>query len=391
MRVWWLLGHYSPTTLALLLQNSLTGRNARLLASEQTCMRQRFYLFKRGGLYYLQDGITGKQQSLRTRSRTEAERLWHARNEATANPQINVALARVYLSANDPRMLARTWEEVIEEFCSRGKPQTQSFRRRKVRHRAFEAIRRKPLVETTADDFLSVLKIAGVMGSACLRSIHNLAIGLGWLPWPILSPKLWPAKELQPKRGLTWEEHSQILAAEKNPERRLYYDLLWEAGTSQSDAAVLQAENIDWPKRLLFYRRMKTGTSACLTIGPRLEGILRALPAQGPLFPTLGATTVNARSAEFWRRCKLLGLRGVSLHSYRYAWAERAKQCGYPERFAQEALGHNSKAVHRAYARHAKVVLPSLESFEKKAQEAKILPFPTAGNSAPEPVIAAQG
>ena len=63
----------------------------------------------------------------------------------------------------------------------------------------------------------------------------------------------------------------------------------------------------------------------------------------------------------------------------------------YPERFAQEALGHNSKAGHRAYARHAKVVLPSLESFEKKAQEAKILPFPTAGNSAPEPVVAVQG
>jgi integrase len=41
---------------------------------------------------------------------------------------------------------------------------------------------------------------------------------------------------------------------------------------------------------------------------------------------------------------------GVTLHSYRYAWAERAKTCAMPERFAQEALGHNSKAVHRAYA-----------------------------------------
>ena len=29
----------------------------------------------------------------------------------------------------------------------------------------------------------------------------------------------------------------------------------------------------------------------------------------------------------------------MSLHSYRYAWAERAKQAGYPERFAQEAPG----------------------------------------------------
>ena len=62
---------------------------------------------------------------------------------------------------------------------------------------------------------------------------------------------------------------------------------------------------------------------------------------------------------------------------------------GYPERFAQEALGHNSKAVHRAYARNAKVVLPSLESFEKQAQATKILPFPAAPNLAPDAIVAA--
>jgi integrase len=61
-----------------------------------------------------------------------------------------------------------------------------------------------------------------------------------------------------------------------------------------------------------------------------------------------------------------LGITGVSLHSYRYAWAERAKKAGYPERFAQEALGHNSKAVHRAYARKAQVELPSLGEYERQ-------------------------
>jgi hypothetical protein len=65
----------------------------------------------------------------------------------------------------------------------------------------------------------------------------------------------------------------------------------------------------------------------------------------------------------------------VSLHSYRYAWAERAKICGYPERFAQEALGHNSKAIHRAYARKAQVRLPSLESYEKQNVEGRIIPL----------------
>ncbi len=43
------------------------------------------------------------------------------------------------------------------------------------------------------------------------------------------------------------------------------------------------------------------------------------------------------RATEFTRVCRRAGVHGVTLHCYRYAWAERAKQCGYPERFAQEA------------------------------------------------------
>src|ERR1035437_5059170 len=60
------------------------------------------------------------------------------------------------------------------------------------------------------------------------------------------------------------------------------------------------------------------------------------------------ATGGNDRATEFKQRCDGLKIKGVSLHSYRYAWAERALKCGFPERFAQQALGHNSKAVHRA-------------------------------------------
>jgi hypothetical protein len=37
-----------------------------------------------------------------------------------------------------------------------------------------------------------------------------------------------------------------------------------------------------------------------------------------------------------------------------------------PERFAQEALGHNSNAAHRAYAKRALMKIPSLEDYEKK-------------------------
>ena len=76
------------------------------------------------------------------------------------------------------------------------------------------------------------------------------------------------------------------------------------------------------------------------------------------------------------------------MHSYRYAWAERAKQCGYPERFAQEALGHNSKAVHRAYAKKAQVTLPPLEEYEKRSSQSKVIPMPLP-NGAPSVAAAA--
>ena len=59
---------------------------------------------------------------------------------------------------------------------------------------------------------------------------------------------------------------------------------------------------------------------------------------------------------------------GVSLHSYRYAWAERAKTAGYPERFAQVNLGHNNRAMTRAYSRKAEVELPSLGEYERRSK-----------------------
>jgi hypothetical protein len=45
---------------------------------------------------------------------------------------------------------------------------------------------------------------------------------------------------------------------------------------------------------------------------------------------------------------------------------------GYPERFAQEALGHNSKAVHRAYAKRALMKIPSLEDYEQQAAATRV-------------------
>ena len=56
-----------------------------------------------------------------------------------------------------------------------------------------------------------------------------------------------------------------------------------------------------------------------------------------------------------------------------YAWAERAKAAGYPERFAMQALGHSSKAVHRAYAKRAEVTLPPLENYGVRRDVSPVL------------------
>ena len=95
--------------------------------------------------------------------------------------------------------------------------------------------------------------------------------------------------------------------------------------------------------------------------------MFKDLPGEGALFPYLCTVRAGDREMEFKQRCDGLGISGVSLHCYRYAWAERALKCGFPERFAQQALGHNSKAVHRAYAKRALMKIPSLEDYEQQA------------------------
>ena len=207
-----------------------------------------------------------------------------------------------------------------------------------------------------------------------LRRLHNFALDMNWLPWPILSKKRWPTIRFKEKRAITAEEHAKVIAREWDDERRAYYELLWHFGGSQTDVALLCAEDIGWDERIITYARKKSGEIAQITISTDVEKVLRGLPKQGPLFARISLMDEKHRASEFKRRCKRLRLEGITLHSYRYAWAERAKTCGYPERFAQQALGHNSKAVHRAYARKAQVVVPALDNYERAYAERKVIP-----------------
>ncbi|HWB60948.1 MAG TPA: tyrosine-type recombinase/integrase [Chthoniobacteraceae bacterium] len=329
-------------------------------------LKYRLYRRSNGGFYW-QDNDSPKQGSLRTKDKHEAQCLINAMNEAHRQPSVNLALGRVYLAAHDPKMTTRTWQAIMDEMATHGIPTTQERCARALRSKAYDAIRNKPLAETTGEDLLTIMHRNGNCVSHYLRRLHNLAINLGWLAWPILAKRAWPKIRSQGKRGITPEEHTKIIAAERNPERRAYYELLYETGASQTDAANLSAWNIDRQNGIIVYQRKKLGPHsepARLTIGRKLQELLETLPKVGDLFPTIKGISANHRAAEFRRRCRILGIQGVSLHSYRHSWAQRAKACGYPQRFAQEALGHSSRAVHEAYAKGATVICPALDEYE---------------------------
>jgi integrase len=334
-------------------------------------MKNRYHVFQRGwGTYYCEDLVTKKQTTLRTRDKDEAFRLVAAKNENDEAPAFSLHLARVYWKAGDPTAAKRTWQHVMDEIPKLKQDQTKHRWLTAIKDKAFDSIRNLVVLETQAEHFLKVLEQGSVSTNIYLRRIHNFALDMNWLPWPVLPKKRWPAIKFKDKRAITLTEHLAIVAREHNSERKAFYQLAWHLGASQSDIANLKAEDIDWQNNVISFSRKKTGSIAIMRFDEDMAEILRDLPGNGPLFPYLQTVRAGDRATEFHQRCVGLGIKGVSLHSYRYAWAERAKTAGYPERFAQEALGHNSKAVHRAYARKAKVELPSLGEYERK-----LLPF----------------
>jgi integrase len=350
-------------------------------------MNPRYRSYRRnGGVFYVFDRLTGKRESLNTSNLREAERLIQAKNDSHERPAFNLQLARMYLTASDPESASRTWADVLQAIFDTKSGPTRERWENAAKQKALAPLLRRRLIDTRAEHLLAVLKAGTISTNVFLRRTHNFALDMGWLTAPILNRRQWPKTRFKPKRAITREEHERILTAEKNPEWNAYYHFCWHLGASQSDVAALRAENIDWQTRSIAYRRRKTGVPVVLRFGDELAELIRArLPATGPFFPRLIQLHEKHRAKLFNRRCRLLGIKGVSLHSYRYAWAERAMTCGYPERFAQAALGHNCSAVHRAYARNARLTIPPLDEYERPPSRRITHELGLAAIPAPQP------
>src|ERR1700677_3307398 len=107
-------------------------------------MKQRFRMFqRRGGVFYWQDNETRQQGSLGTKDEYAARKLLHAKNESFEQPILNLALARAYASAHDPKMATRTWRDVMAEMSSHGKATTQERCKRAMDSKSLDLIRDK--------------------------------------------------------------------------------------------------------------------------------------------------------------------------------------------------------------------------------------------------------
>src|SRR6202142_798432 len=182
-------------------------------------MRQRYRLYRRknGGRYYIHDDVTGKQESLGTSDRAIAVRLFHSRPKAQQQPAVNLQIARAYLAASDPQIATRNWQFVMDELVKLKKDQTQHRWKTAIKDKAFDSIRHLPLLETRPEHFLRVLEAGKVSTNVYLRRIHNFALDMTWLPWPVIVKRQWPKVEYKAKRAITWEEHQAIVSRELNP------------------------------------------------------------------------------------------------------------------------------------------------------------------------------
>ena len=219
----------------------------RSLTTVSDDMSDKFRIFCRAsGVWYVEEKATKAQRSLRTRDQTEAKRLLQAKNEAHRQPAINVQIARAYLNASDPKLVSRTWQEVMDTLVRFKRDET--FRRWSVaiKDKNYDCIRQVSLLETRSDHFLQVLEDGKVSTNVYLRRIHNFALAMDWLLRPVIPKANWPIVSHGVKRAITLDEHHRFVGREQNPERRAFYWLCWYLGGSQKDIAELIAEDVDW-------------------------------------------------------------------------------------------------------------------------------------------------
>lgn len=150
-------------------------------------MKNRYRLYRRtvGGVFYVHDPETGKQESLGTRERAEATTLLNARNESVRQPQLNLQIAKAYLAGTDSGVATRTWQNALDAIVETKSGSTQDRWRRAAKETALDGIRDRIIIETQAEQLLVCLKTGTVSTNVHLRKLHKFCLSMNWLPWRV--------------------------------------------------------------------------------------------------------------------------------------------------------------------------------------------------------------
>ena len=182
-------------------------------------MKNRYRKFRRGNVWWSHDSQTGKQDSLKTKSKDEAIELLLTMNKPYQNAGFHIQMARTHLLVADARGATRTWQDAFEEIIGLKSGNTKFRGQGVAKSKPFDKIRNLVISDTKAEDFFAVLKDGTVSTNVFLRRLHNFALDAKWLLTSVLERRQWPKIEYKEKRPVTWDEHERIIGCEKNPER----------------------------------------------------------------------------------------------------------------------------------------------------------------------------
>jgi hypothetical protein len=238
-------------------------------------MKTRFRLYRRnkGGRYYIHDETTGKQESLLTTNRPEAVRLAPRKKRSGASTGDESCKSRRSICSTAiphfrPHLAKRHGHHHFVTKTGRN----LALGLGAIKDKAFDSIRNRELIQNIVRTFFGRFSMKAVFPPMFFYDrIHNYAIGMHWLPWPVLPKLHWPAVKFKEKRAITFEEHQEIINREYNPATRAYYQLLWHLGGAQTDIATLTADDIDWKDRTIAYRRHKTAVTSLISFGEKWQ------------------------------------------------------------------------------------------------------------------------
>jgi integrase len=330
------------------------------------------YLVERpSGIFYAENSHK-ERVSLRTRNRGVAEDILRGHKASVEKPNFAYKVALAYLGETDPEASSRTWLDVIDAFIKRSTAGPTRLRLETAKKdKAFQKILKLNLLQDRPRQsglFFEALNAGGISTNIYLRRFHNFALDMSWIAAPIIPRRQWPKVRYPTKRAITADQYQQIIGREQNPQKLAFYQLLWHLGGSQTDIACLTAEAIDLTTRTVHFPRKKNQQTCSQRFGDECAAILETLPKLGFLLPSIARLGEGDRATYFTHRCRSLGIQGISLHSFRYSWAERAAAVGMPERYAMMALGHKSRAIHQAYSKNLVTTIDSLEVLTKKRE-----------------------